>query len=165
MTGRPVDRIGLGELTEAFPPELVDAVPAKSQAHAVRVRLLPPRLMAYFALARALSRADPYREVPRTLAEAARHQNEWGKWRVPDKASVFRARRTLGVEAGTHVICDAAVDSHRGKERVAAERLAGSLRPACSPWLISTCPTVRGSPPSGPEGTAVCEHRGTSGSA
>ncbi|MFJ3933936.1 transposase domain-containing protein [Streptomyces sp. NPDC090029] len=41
---------------------------------------------------------DPYREVLRTLAEAARHQNEWGEWRVPDKAAVYRARRKLGVE-------------------------------------------------------------------
>ncbi len=33
------------------------------------------------------------------------------------------------VEVGTHVVYDATVDSHRGQERVLAERLAGSLRP------------------------------------
>ncbi|MCX5609461.1 transposase domain-containing protein [Streptomyces sp. NBC_00047] len=70
MTARLVDRIGLGDLTEVFPPELVDAVLAKSQTREVRVRLLPPRLMVYFVLARALFSGEPYREVLRTLAEA-----------------------------------------------------------------------------------------------
>ncbi|MFJ3841782.1 transposase [Streptomyces sp. NPDC090054] len=39
------------------------------------------------------------------------------------------ARVMVLVESGTHVVCDAAVDSYRVKERVLAERLAGSLRP------------------------------------
>ncbi|WP_327418343.1 IS4 family transposase [Streptomyces sp. NBC_01233] len=93
-----MDRIRLGDLDEVFPPELVDAVLAKSQACEVRVRLLPPRLMVYFALARALFCPEPYLGVLRTLAVAARHEDEWGEWRVPDKAAVFRARRKLGVE-------------------------------------------------------------------
>ncbi|WP_199820696.1 transposase domain-containing protein, partial [Streptomyces sp. NRRL F-2664] len=53
MAARLVDRVGLGDLTEVFPPELVDAVLAKSRSREVRVRLLPPRLMVYFVLARA----------------------------------------------------------------------------------------------------------------
>ncbi|MGW6710085.1 transposase domain-containing protein [Streptomyces sp. NPDC054956] len=192
-----MDRIGLGDLTEVFPPELVDAVLAKSQSREVRVRLLPPRLMVYFVLARALFSGEPYREVLRTLAEAVRREDGWGAWRIPDKAAVFRARQNLGVEvlrellvhagaavadkrtpgafwrgfrlmaidgttlqaadteaneaglgrlrtkagkgptgyplarvmvlveSGTHVVCDATVDSYRAKERVLAERLAG----------------------------------------
>ncbi|MFJ3841783.1 transposase domain-containing protein [Streptomyces sp. NPDC090054] len=98
MTARLVDRIGLGDLTEVFPPELVDAVLAKSRSREVRMRLLPPRLMVYFVLARALFSGEPYREVLRTLAEAVRREDGWGAWRVPDKAAVFRARQNLGVE-------------------------------------------------------------------
>lgn len=201
MAARLVDRIGLGDLTEVFPPELVDAALSKSRSREVRVRLLPPRLMVYFVLARALFSGEPYREVLRTLAEGVRREDGWGAWRVPDKAAVFRARRNLGVEvlrellvhagaavadertpgafwrgfrlmvmdgttlqaadteaneaglgrlrtkagkgptgyplarvmvlveSGTHVVCDAAVDSYRVKERVLAEQLAGSFRP------------------------------------
>ncbi|MFJ5779436.1 hypothetical protein [Streptomyces sp. NPDC093094] len=39
------------------------------------------------------------------------------------------ARGMVLVESGTHVLCDAAVGSCRVRERVLAERLAGSLRP------------------------------------
>jgi hypothetical protein len=201
MAVKLVDRVVLGDLTEVFPPELVDAVLAKTQDREIRVRLLPPRLMVYFLLARALFCPEPYREVLRTLTEAARRDEGWGSWRVPDKAAVFRARERLGaepfrellvhagaavsdeqtpgafwrglrlmaidgttlaaadspansaglgrprsapgrgptgyplarvvvlVEAGTHVVADAAVDGYGVKERVLAERLAGSLRP------------------------------------
>ncbi|MFD5412956.1 transposase domain-containing protein [Streptomyces nojiriensis] len=38
-----MDRIGWGDLTEVFPPELVDTALAKSRTREVRVRLLPPR--------------------------------------------------------------------------------------------------------------------------
>jgi hypothetical protein len=38
------------------------------------------------------------------------------------------ARVVVPVEAGTHVVADAAIDGYRIKERVLAERLAGSLR-------------------------------------
>ncbi|WP_246236506.1 IS4 family transposase [Actinomadura chibensis] len=40
------------------------------------------------------------------------------------------ARLVALVESGSNVVCDAAVDSHRVKERVLAERLATSLGPA-----------------------------------
>ncbi|MFD8219150.1 transposase domain-containing protein [Streptomyces sp. NPDC059697] len=55
--------MGLGDLTQVFPPELVHTVLAKTQAREVRQRLLPPRLMVYFVLARALFCPEPYREV------------------------------------------------------------------------------------------------------
>ncbi|WP_322769741.1 IS4 family transposase [Frankia sp. Cr1] len=201
MATRLVDRFALGDLTAVFPPELIDVVLAKTREREVRVRLLPPRLTAYFVLGRALFCPEPYREVLRTLAEPARREGGWDDWHVPDKAAVFRARRNLGVEpfrellvhagaavadtrtpgafwrglrlmaidgttlavadtpaneaglgrprarpgkgptgyplarlmvlveAGPHVICDATVDSYRVKERVLAERLAGSLTP------------------------------------
>jgi hypothetical protein len=98
VAARLVDRVALGDLTQVFPPELVDAVLAKTQDFEARQRLLPPRLMVYFMLARALFCPEPYREVLRLLAEPARHEGGWGPWRVPDKAAIFRARRKLGAE-------------------------------------------------------------------
>ena len=92
------ERVGLGDLTEAYPPDLVDAVVAKAGVREARVRLLPTRLMVYFVLGRALFSPDPYREVLRELADAARGADGWDGWRVPDKAAIFRARRRLGAE-------------------------------------------------------------------
>jgi hypothetical protein len=99
MAAQLVDRVVLGDLTRVFPPELVDAVLAKGQDREVRVRLLPPRLTVYFVLARALFCPDPYREVLRKLVEPARQHEDWGIWRVPDKAALFRARVRLGVDS------------------------------------------------------------------
>lgn len=56
MTARLVDRIGLGDLTEVFAPDLVDAVMAKSQTREVRVRLLPNPSVA--SLYRALAETE-----------------------------------------------------------------------------------------------------------
>ncbi|MFJ5779437.1 transposase domain-containing protein [Streptomyces sp. NPDC093094] len=64
-----------GDLTEVFPPELVDAAPAKSRTGEVRVRLLPPRLTVYFVSGRALFSGEPYREVSRMPAEAVRRED------------------------------------------------------------------------------------------
>jgi hypothetical protein len=97
MASRLVDRATLGDLTEVYPPDLVDEVLAAAGAREARVRLLPARLMVYFMLGKALFSPAPYREVLRTLAEPARHDAcGWGSWHVPDKAAIFRARQRLG---------------------------------------------------------------------
>src|SRR5437868_7742548 len=94
-----VDRVVLGDLTTVFPPDLVDAVLAKTGTQELRVRRLPARLMAYFMLGKALFSGEPYREVLRKLTEAARHDGQdWRPWPLPDKAAIFRARQRLGVE-------------------------------------------------------------------
>ena len=45
------DRIALGVLTRAFPPELVDEVVAECGRVEKRHRLLPARVVVYFVLA------------------------------------------------------------------------------------------------------------------
>jgi hypothetical protein len=95
---RAVEEISLGDLTEVFPPDLVDVVIGKAGVRERRKRLLPARLMVYFLLGRALFCPDPYREVLRKLAEPLRRAAGWGRWRIPDKAAVFRARQKLGEE-------------------------------------------------------------------
>jgi Insertion element 4 transposase N-terminal len=51
------DRISVGVLTRAFPPELVDEVVEVTGTREQRRRLLPARLMVYFVLALWLFRA------------------------------------------------------------------------------------------------------------
>lgn len=67
------DRIALGVLTRAFPPELVDEVVAECGRNEQRSRLLPARVV-YFVLAMCLF------------------------WQVPTTAAIGRARRRLGPE-------------------------------------------------------------------
>ena len=50
------DRISVGVLTRAFPPELVDEVIEVTGTREQRRRLLPARLMVYFVLACATRR-------------------------------------------------------------------------------------------------------------
>lgn len=45
------DRVSVGALTKAFPPELVDRVVATTDTREVRRRLLPARMVVYFVLA------------------------------------------------------------------------------------------------------------------
>src|SRR4026209_1540725 len=45
------DRVSVGALTRAFPPDLVDRVVATSDSREIRRRLLPARLVVYFVLA------------------------------------------------------------------------------------------------------------------
>ncbi|WP_219419727.1 transposase domain-containing protein, partial [Pseudonocardia nigra] len=42
------DRVSVGSLTKAFPPELVDRVVATTDTRELRRRLLPARLTVYF---------------------------------------------------------------------------------------------------------------------
>src|SRR5260370_1118855 len=62
MAVQLLDRVGVGDLTEVYPPDLVDLVIDKAGCREARSRLLPARLVAYFLLGRALFSPDPYRE-------------------------------------------------------------------------------------------------------
>lgn len=82
----------LGELTQVVDFALVDAVLAETGVRKARVRLLPPRVVAFFILALALSEDCGYRAV-------------WGKMTCaltgldlvcPHSCSLARARRRLG---------------------------------------------------------------------
>ena len=97
MVPRLPDRIVLGDRTEIYPPDLVEVVLAKTGRRKERVRLPPARLMVSLLPAKALVSPAPYREVLRTLAEAARRAGDWGTWHLPDKAAIFRARQRIGI--------------------------------------------------------------------
>ena len=91
------DHVSLGVLTRVFPPDLVDAVIARTGSGEQRSRLLPSRLMVYYVMALALFSAGSYEEVMRSLLAGM----EWvtGRfrdWQMPTKAAIFKARTRLG---------------------------------------------------------------------
>ncbi|MGW5274382.1 transposase domain-containing protein [Streptomyces sp. NPDC004044] len=93
------DLSGLGLLTWVYPPELVDRVVAACGRSEQRKRLLPARLVVYFVLGLALFLPAPYLEVMRHLVAGLRGVGLLGKWHVPAKSSLFRARQRPRNEA------------------------------------------------------------------
>lgn len=93
------DRIALGVLTRAFPPELVDEVVVECGRVEQRRRLLPARVVVYFVLAMCLFSGQGYEEVARLLTCGLHDERRWeGTWRVPTTAAIGRARLRLGPE-------------------------------------------------------------------
>jgi Insertion element 4 transposase N-terminal/Transposase DDE domain len=116
------DRVSVGALTKAFPPELVDRVVAAANAREERRRLLPARLVMYFVLALWLFRGRNcgYGQVMVKLVDALYHRRRaqdfldtgvldpdgWvdagrdggreRRWRPPNISSLSRARVKLG---------------------------------------------------------------------
>ncbi|MDR7304652.1 IS4 family transposase [Haloactinomyces albus] len=93
------DRIAIGVLTRAFPPELVDEVLAATGRVEQRKRLLPARVVVYFVLAMCLFRQEGYEEVTRLLTNGLAWTRHWQtQWQAPTTAALSRARARLGAE-------------------------------------------------------------------
>jgi hypothetical protein len=91
------DHISIGVLTRVFPPGLVDQVVAEARRKELRHRLLPARVVVYYVLGLALFSDAPYEEVMRNLVEGLSWASGWARaWKVPTKASLFKARARLG---------------------------------------------------------------------
>ncbi|MBD0676449.1 IS4 family transposase [Streptomyces sp. CBMA156] len=125
------DRIAVGLLTGAYPPELVDRVVARCGREGRRKRLLTPEVTVYFVLAMCLFPGDGYEEVARKLARGL----AWGRrcsapGQVPSAAAISRARLRLGSEPLEELFAEAARSSavgadgctrYRGRRLVAVE--------------------------------------------
>jgi hypothetical protein len=96
------DLIGVGVLTAAFPPELVDLAIDEWDAREERVRMLPARLMAYFAMAMAVHVGCGYGEVWNKLLSglgwARRYRQRVEVGMAPSTAALTKARQRLGWE-------------------------------------------------------------------
>ena len=113
------DRISVGVLTRAFPPELVDEVIEVTGTREQRRRLLPARLMVYFVLALWLFRGRNcgYGQVMAKLADGLYHRQRGAdllagrldpdgwvdagdgrRWRQPNISSLSRGRGKLGAD-------------------------------------------------------------------
>src|SRR5690349_1373641 len=119
------DRVSVGALTRAFPPELVDRVVATTDTRELRRRLLPARLVVYFVLALWLFRGPNcgYGRVMVKLVDALYHRRRgeqllggvldphgWveagggRRWRPPNISSLSRARTRLGADPVAHAV-------------------------------------------------------------
>ncbi len=121
---RLADRIGIGVLTAAFPPDIVDAAVDEWDAREQRVRQMPARVMAYFAMAMVLFFDSGYSEVWNKLLSGL----GWAK--------TYRLRRQTGMQPSTAAITKA-------RARLGWEPLAEMLRlsmvpersgPKAAPW-------------------------------
>src|ERR1035437_1899398 len=113
------DRVSVGVLAKAFPPELVDAVVEATGTREVRRRLLPARLVVYFVLGLWLFRgrncgygqgmlkladglssrrlaADLLEGRPATGMRVDAGQGR--EWWLPNPSSLSRGRAKLGPE-------------------------------------------------------------------
>jgi hypothetical protein len=134
------DRVSVGALTKAFPPELVDRVLEATDAVEVRRRLLPSRLVVYFVLSLWLFRGRNcgYGQVVSKLVDAFYHRRRAAdllaglpldpagtvdagsgrRWKPPNVSSLVRARARVGADP-LHMLFDEVAGS------VAAEGAPG----------------------------------------
>lgn len=96
------DQVGIGVLTSAFPPELVDLAIEEWDAREVRARKVPARLAAYYTMACAMFVEDAYPEVWNKLLSglgwARRYRQRRDAGMQPSAAALTKARQRLGPE-------------------------------------------------------------------
>ena len=73
------DHISIGVLTRTYPAALVDRVLAGCGRVEGRRRLLPARVMVYYAMALALFSESSYEEVMRNLVEGLSWSSGWAR--------------------------------------------------------------------------------------
>jgi hypothetical protein len=92
------DLVSVGVLTRSFPPGLVDAVIAKAGRTGQRYRLLPARVMAYFAIGMTLHSEGPYEDVLSLLTDGLGWSVDSEPFKLASKSAIFQARVRLGSE-------------------------------------------------------------------
>jgi hypothetical protein len=102
------DRIGIGVLTSMFPPELVDLAIEEWDVREERHRMLPARVMAYYAMACTMFFDDAYGEVWNKLLSgltwARRYRQRRRVGMQPSAAALTKARVRLGWEAMAQIL-------------------------------------------------------------
>jgi hypothetical protein len=97
------DLVGVGVLTAAFPPEVVDLAIEQWDAREQRSRLLPARLVAYYVMACVLFMDSAYGEVWNKLLSGLSWARRYRVRRLvgmqPTAAALTKARGRLGPEA------------------------------------------------------------------
>ena len=91
------DLVSVGVLTRVFPPDLVDEVVASAGRTQQRNRLLPARVMAYFAIGMAMHSEGSYEDVLSQLTDGLAWSSGWAQdYSPPTKSAIFQARVRLG---------------------------------------------------------------------
>jgi len=106
------DRIAIGMLIKAFPPEEVDAAIDAAGVREQRSRALPARTMVYFSLAMWLFGSAGYDAVLTRLTTGMRWAGvSTGKRAEPSTGSITKARKRLGSEVMRRLFLRRAVDA------------------------------------------------------
>ncbi|KDN83851.1 transposase domain-containing protein [Kitasatospora cheerisanensis] len=106
------DRLAIGILIWAFPPDRVDGAIRASGRAGIRTRLLPPLITVYYVLAMCLFPYKPYEELARLLAEGLALSDPTGVLSlscVPSTAAISRARMRLGIQPLRELFAQTAV--------------------------------------------------------
>lgn len=89
--------MSIGLLTRVFPPDVVEEVIAETGRVQQRSRVLPARVMAYFAVAMALHADASYEDVFAELTDGLSWASGWEEaYSVPSASAIFQARDRLG---------------------------------------------------------------------
>lgn len=93
------DLVSVGVLARSFPPVVVDEVIAGCGRTEQRHRVLPARVMAYFAIGMGLYSEGSYEDVLGLLTDGLSWASGWNEeWKLPSKSAIFQARARLGAE-------------------------------------------------------------------
>ena len=94
------DLVSVGLLARVFPPDVVDEVIAECDRTEQRSRLLPARVMAYFAMGMALHSEGSYEDVLALMTDGLAWAGSApaGLVKLPSKSAIFQARDRLGAE-------------------------------------------------------------------
>jgi hypothetical protein len=91
------DLVSVGVLTRVFPADLVDEVVAEAGRTQLRHRVLPARVMAYFAIGLGLYGEGSYEDVLSQLTDGLAWASGWREsYALPSKSAIFQARERLG---------------------------------------------------------------------
>lgn len=91
------DLVSVGVLTRVFPPDLVDEVIEAAGRTQQRHRVLPARVMAYFAIGMGLYSEGSYEDVLAQLTDGLSWASGWAQeYPLPSKSAIFQARQRLG---------------------------------------------------------------------
>ena len=93
------DLVSIGLLTRVFPPDVVDAAIDDAGRREIRNRVLPARVMAYFAIGMAMYSEGSYEDVFFQLSDGLSWSKGWTEsLKPPSKSALFQARLRLGAE-------------------------------------------------------------------
>ncbi len=91
------DLVSVGVLTRVFPPDVVDEVIEAAGRTQQRHRVLPARVMAYFAIGMGLYSEGSYEDVLAQLTDGLSWASRWAEqYPLPSKSAIFQARQRLG---------------------------------------------------------------------
>lgn len=91
--------MSVGLLTRVFPPDVVDEVIVETGRKEQRHRLLPARVMTYFAVGMALHSEGSYEDVLGLMTDGlAWALPDTDPVKLPSKSAIFQARERLGAE-------------------------------------------------------------------